>query len=282
MIDSHAHYTHKKYDNAVNCLTFSGGKYSVKFTDRSALFDDMKGAGVSAFIEPAIGIDSNYKILASREGNEDFIYPAVGVHPLHTFLTKWKRRKELIGLAEKNGVVAIGETGLDFHYKKQKQHRFLQTIWFIYQLKLAKKKGLPTILHIREADEAALRVLSRFKGCLRGVVHCYNGDALTAQKYLDLGLYIGIGGKLIGNGDRASALAETVKALPLNRLMIETDAPYVLPVNEETENLEGIKKAVNSSSVIFAVAERVAEIKGIAVETVKTASDENVRTLFGI
>ena len=283
MIDSHAHYSFYKFDNTFRYLKYENGVYVIEEGVRNALLADLRSSGIEAFVEPAIGIDSNRILLEMYKNNKGFMYPAVGVHPTRTYAAKWSRRKELIDLSREEGVVAIGETGLDYHYPRKSQHRILQKMWFIYQLKLAHKTALPLILHIRKASKDAIRILKRYRNKLHGgVVHCFCDDLKTAESYLDLGLYIGIGGAVLQPEEKCSGLKDAVKHIPLERILIETDAPYVLPDCVDSDGNKPTKSIRNSSTVIFAVAEEIARIKEIDVETVRETADENARKLFGI
>ncbi len=282
MIDSHAHYTHKRFEQSFRYLRCTDG-YEIVEGTRDGIFEEMKNAGITGFVEPAIDMDSNYRLLGFYEQNRDFMFPAVGVHPTRTFLTKWRRRKELDQLVKHEGVVAVGETGLDYHYPRKDQHRLIQKLWFAYQIKLAYKNGLPLILHIRSADRDGLRFLSRYRGKLvGGAVHCFNGDAEDAKKYLPFGLYFGIGASLLGSDETARRLAEAVTVIPLEKILLETDAPYVLPRIDGKAGEQLTKNTRNTSTVIIAVAEEIAKIKGLGAEEVASVSEENTRKLFGI
>ena len=283
MIDSHAHYSHKRFEQAFRYLRYTDGEYEITEGGREEIFENMKQSGINAFVEPAIDIDSNYILLDLYEQNKGFMYPAVGVHPTRTFLTKWKRRKELEKLVLREGVIAVGETGLDYHYARKDQHRLIQKMWFSYQLSLADKAGLPLILHIREADKDALKILKRNRKKIRdAVVHCYCKGADIAKEYLDLGFYFGIGGALLCGDESAAALNEAVKEIPIDRILLETDAPYVLPDCTDAEGNKPSRKVRNTSTVIIAAAEKIARIKGVTAAEVEAAAEENTRRLFHI
>ena len=128
-----------------------------------------------------------------------------------------------------------------------------------------------------------MRFLSKYrKKIIGGVVHCFNGDADTAKKYLEFGLYFGIGASLIGDDEAARQLAEAVAAIPLDRILLETDAPYVLPRVDVEKGEPLTKKTRNTSTVIVAVAEVIAKIKGLGADEVASAAEENTRRLFSI
>ena len=284
MIDTHAHYTHRRFNvtSDYRFLSCDGENYSVKTGRLADVFRDMKEAGIDAVVEPAIGIDSNYAVLEEYRANRGFIYPAVGVHPETAGATPRRRRRELAALIASEGVVAVGETGLDYHRPELYGSRFAQRFWFKYQIRAAYRAGLPLILHIRDADREALAILRRRRKKIHGgVVHCFSGDADAAREYLALGLYIGIGGGLIERGKPSERLREAVKIIPPGRILLETDAPYKTP-GIEIEGKRLSDRVRNSSSVIRAVAGEIARLKGITPDEVIGASDAGAKALFGI
>ena len=179
-------------------------------------------------------------------------------------------------------MIAIGETGLDYHYERREQHRLKQKIWFRWQIRLADELGLPLILHIRMADEDAIRILRRNKKKLHGgVCHCFCGGADVAHIYTEeLGLCLGIGGTLLMKPEYSDPLQKAVAAVPIKYLLLETDGPYVKPGRPEGITGKKWTKARNTSLILPAVASRIAEIKEIAVEDVFRITSENTRRLF--
>ena len=280
--DSHIHLTHSSFDGEVLCITSSEESDSIIHFNRAQLISELKENNIAFCVEPCIELDSNIKILEFAEKNSGFIYPAVGVYPTRTPQTKWKRRKELYKFSEKEGVVAIGELGLDYHYERMKQHRFKQMMWFIWQLKLADKRQLPIILHIRLADDDAIKALRHFRKRLHGgVYHCFNSGIGVAKIYTEeFGIMLGIGGSLLQ--ENCSDLEETVRNIPLEFLLLETDGPYVKPAKPEGISNKQWKKAKNTSLIIPDIAKRVAEIKGIDVAKVEEVTTENAKRLLGI
>lgn len=193
IIESHAHYSHKRYDGTFRYLT---GQLTAEEGNRDGLLKRLRESGVALCIEPAIGFDSNRLTAALYRQHPDFFRLAVGVHPTRTAQVPWRQRKQLATWARGPGVAAIGETGLDYH--RPRHHRLVQLLWFRYQLDLARRTGLPLVLHIRMADRDALPMLRRRRRWLPGgVVHCFQGGWETARQYLDLGLCLGIGGALL-------------------------------------------------------------------------------------
>ena len=282
-VDSHIHISHHLYDQVFPYADYDGEGFLVKECGtREQLIGELKGV-IGFVIDPAIDVDSNQTLLDLSGKYPDFIYPAVGLHPTRTPDTPWRERHRIEELAGNGRVVAIGELGLDYHYDRKEQHRLRQKRWFRWELDLADKKGLPLILHIREADKDAIRILRRYKNKLHGgVAHCFSSGPSVAKILTEeLGLCLGIGGTLLMKQEISAELAESVKATPLKYLMLETDGPYVKPENKSEDiSRKKWQKARNTSLIIPAVAERIAEIKGVSVEEVKLTTTENVLRVF--
>lgn len=282
MIDSHIHLSYRYFDQSFPYIGMEGEQYVILNGNRDSLIAEMKRQGITSCIEPAIDVDSNELLLRLSRESDGFIMPAVGNHPTRTIRSSLKDFKKVEKYSKSEGVIAIGETGLDYHYGKWEQHRLKQKIWFRWQIRLADKLGLPLILHIRMADEDAIRILRRNKKKLHGgVCHCFCGGADVAKIYTEeLELYLGIGGTLLMKQEISNLLQKTVAAVPMEYLLLETDGPYVKP--ERPEEIKGKKwsKARNTSLILPAVASRIAEIKGIAVEDVLKITTENTRRLF--
>ena len=209
------------------------------------------------------------------------IFPAIGVHPTRSIFEKWSDRHKLAAYANTPGVIAIGEIGLDYHYKRKEQHRLKQHIWFIYQLNLAWKMKLPVILHVRDAHEDALRRLSMHPARkLGGVIHCFYGSWEIAEQYLELGYHIGIGGSVLQQEERAKDLWEAIPKIPLERILVETDAPFILPYCKDVIQPKLLRRARNTSLILPAVIEKIADLKGITPEEVEKATAENAIRLF--
>ena len=207
----------------------------------------------------------------------------MGIHPTRSIYEKWSDRKKLDAFAKMPGVIAIGECGLDYHYKREDQHRLRQHIWFLYQLDLAWRLKKPVILHVRDAHEDALRILRWHPARkLGGVIHCFYGSWEIAEQYLKLGYHFGIGGSLLQQEERAGALWEAVKYIPLDKILIETDAPFILPYCKDVIQPKLLRRARNTSLILPAVVEKIAELKGLSPEEVETATTENVIRLFDL
>ena len=233
-------------------------------------------------MEPGIDLASPERLLALARRYPGFLIPAVGIHPTRTPGTPWRARHVLEALSQEKAVVAIGELGLDYHLPRREQYRLRQKLWFCWQLSLAHRRELPLVLHIRQADGDAIRILRRYRGKLHGgVCHCFQGDAALARIYTrELGLHLGIGGALLQTPERCAALEAAVRETPLSFLLLETDGPYVKPARPEGMGSKAWQKTRNSGLILPAVAERIAELKGVPPQTVAEATAANARRLF--
>lgn len=285
LIDTHAHLSHHQFDAQFPYLAREDESFVLRSGTRAGVIEELQAAGIGACVEPAIGFSSNRKLLALAAEYPGFVYPAVGVHPTRTYLAHtvdargrkaverlhWTQRRELAALAEDPAVVAIGETGLDYHLPRKEQHRLRQKAWFVWQLHLAHTKQLPVILHVRKADKDVLAILRRHRSWLHGgVCHCFGG-----------GPELGIGGALLEQSARLPALEEAVARTPLESLLLETDAPYVKPACPDLPR-KRLRKARNTGLILPAVARRVAELKSLTPEEVARVTTENAVNLFGL
>ena len=281
IIDSHAHYNNNAYKKPFRYLAYDKDGYALKGGDREQLFRELLEAGVSYSIEPGVSLQSCGEVLELCAAYPGRIFPAIGVHPTRAIFEKWDDRKKLVEYAKAPGVVAIGEIGLDYHYRREEQHRLKQHLWFLYQLGLARKVGLPVILHVRDAHEDALRILKRHPARkLGGVIHCFYGSWEIARRYLELGYHIGIGGSILQQEERAKELWEAVAQIPLERILIETDAPFILPYCKDVLPPKLLRRTRNTSLILTAVIEKIAQIKGVPAETVEKVTAENAIRLF--
>ena len=281
IIDSHAHYSHASYKNTLRYLTRNEDGYCLAEGDLPQILQEMQEAHILCSIEPGISLASNEAVLQLCNAYPDRIFPAMGVHPTRAIHESWRDRKRLKALAEAEGVIAIGETGLDYHYARQEQHRMKQHIWFLYQLDLAWKRKMPVILHVRDAHKDALRILKRHPARhLGGVVHCFNADWEIARQYLALGYHIGIGGAVLQLPERAEPLWDAVRQIPLDRILLETDAPYILPYCKDTIKPKQLRRARNSSLILPDVAAKIGALQGVSAETVERITTENALRLF--
>ena len=281
IIDSHAHYNNSAYKKPFRYLSYDKDGYALKEGELPQLMQEMEKANIRYFIEPGVSLQSCEEVLELAAQYPSKIFPAMGIHPTRSIYEKWPDRKKLDTFAKIPGVIAIGECGLDYHCKREEQHPLKQHLWFIYQLNLAWKMNLPVILHVRDAHEDALRILKchpvRKMG---GVIHCFNGSWETAEQYLKLGYHIGIGGSILQQEERAKELWEAVRHIPLDRILIETDAPFILPYCKDVIQPKLLRRAKNTSLILPAVIKKIAELKGVSPDEVGQATTDNVISLF--
>ena len=283
IIDSHAHYNNNAYKKPFRYLTRNEDGYALAEGDRDQLFQELLDANIPYSIEPGVSLQSCEEVLKLADEYPGQIFPAIGVHPTRSIYEKWSDRKKLDDFAKMPGVIAIGECGLDYHYKREEQHRLKQHIWFLYQLDLAWRLKKPVILHVRDAHEDALRILRWHPARkLGGVIHCFYGSWEIAQQYLKLGYHFGIGGSLLQQEERAGDLWEAVKHIPLDKILIETDAPFILPYCKDVLPPKLLRRTRNTSLILPAVIEKIAQLKGISAEEVEQAAAENAIRLFDL
>lgn len=248
IFDSHAHYT----DNAFN-------------DDRHPLLASMPKAGVCGIINCGTDLnDSKESVLLSNK--YDFMYAAVGIHPHEAEKANNNYLTELGGLLTDKKVVAIGEIGLDYHYDFSP--REVQIRVFREQLRLASKFSLPVIIHDRKAHADTLEILREQKPM--GVMHCFSGSVEILKEVLDLNMYIGLGGAVTFKN--AKKILSVISAVPLDRLLIETDCPYMAPEPHRGKRCD--------SSLIPFTAAKIAEVKNISVDEVLKITAQNAQNLF--
>ena len=255
--ESHAHY--------------DDGRFS---KDCHEVLTACRKTGVQYIVNIGADLKSSKKSIELAR-DYDFIYAAVGVHPHNAKTLDDGSFAALAELTKAPGVVAVGEIGLDFHYNHSP--RDVQRRWFRRQLELAKGCGLPVVIHSREAiaeTYEALKTagLSEREGRGAGVVHCYSGSSEMALKFIELGYFIGIAGPLTYKN--AGKLVETVEKLPIERILIETDCPYLSP--------EPFRGKRNDSQNLKYICEKISEIKQINLEKVEEITLKNGRTFFDI
>ena len=281
IIDSHAHYNNSAYKKPFRYLSYDKDGYALKEGELLQLMQEMEDADIRYFIEPGVSLQSCEEVLELVAQYPGRIFPAMGIHPTRSIYEKWSDRKKLDAFAKMPGVVAIGECGLDYHYKREEQHRLKQHLWFVYQLNLAWKMKLPVILHVRDAHEDALRILRWHPARkLGGVIHCFYGPKEIAEQYLKQGYHIGIGGSVLQLEERAKALWEAVPHTPLDRILVETDAPFILPYCKDVIQPKLLRRARNTSLILPAVINKIAELKGISADEVGQVTTENTIRLF--
>ena len=229
--------------------------------------------GVEAMIVPGVNAASISRILDICRRHTGYCYPALGFHP-QDVKEDWREQWAVIEKAireNRDELVAIGEIGLDYYWDttfKEAQHEV-----FKLQLALAKELDLPVMIHNRDATEDTLRILK--EAHVRGVVHCFNGSKETAQQILDMGMYLGIGGVLtFKNCKLADTLKELNESSIIDRLVLETDGPYLAPTPHRGER--------NESCLMIHVVERLAQVFGCSVEEIIAITTSNAKQLFGI
>ena len=248
LFDTHAHYTDAAFDG-----------------DRTSLLDSLCGSGICAVVNCGSDLPSSRASLELAE-RCDFVFAACGIHPEEVDGVTDADFASLRTLLQNPLCVAVGEIGLDYHWRDD--NKPAQKEVFARQLALAREAGLPVVIHDREAHEDTYALLREYRP--QGVLHCYSGSAESAKELAALGLYFGIGGALTFKNARK--LPDVVKELPPDRLLLETDCPYMAPVPHRGER--------NDSRLLPLVAERVAELKGMTVDEVCMVTAENAKRLF--
>ncbi len=249
--DTHAHYDSEQYD-----------------LDRSLVLDSMKEKGVGLIINCGCDEKSTEKCLSMAK-EYDFLYASAGFHPGNAEFFKEDTLSKIEELSYHEKCVAIGEIGLDYHYGKDYKEK--QKEIFVGQIKLAKRRKLPIIVHEREAFSDCLEILKKEKP-EGGVMHSFSGNKVTLFEVLSLGMYIGVGGMLTFKNNVKTV--EMCPLIPKDRLLLETDAPYLSPVPMRGKR--------NHSAYINYVAEKVAHLWGMEKEEVIDISHNNAKRLFGI
>lgn len=238
--------------------------------DVEAVLARAKDALVDFVICPASDFDSINQTLKIANSS-DMVYACIGFHPQDAQQFEEGGEQFLIEHAKNKKVVAIGEIGLDYHFGGE--DRALQKRVFEKQIQIASELDLPIVVHIRDAMDDALEILQKNAKFIKGgVVHCFSGESQDAQKIMQLGLDFTIGGVLtFKNGGR---LREVVKNIPLERIMLETDSPYLAP--------EPLRGSVNEPKNVVLVAQKLAEIKGENIENIAKITSKNVKRVFKI
>lgn len=251
LFDTHAHYDSRQFD-----------------PDREQVLSALPGLGVELVINPGCDLASS-RAAVDLAGRYPFVYAAVGVHPEDCGDWTDGDVEALRALAAMPKVVAIGEIGLDYYWKDNP--RELQQRVFRAQLALAQELDLPVIVHDREAHGDCMDIVRAFPG-VRGVFHCFSGSAEMARELVRLGWMISFTGVLTYKNARKAV--EAAQAVPLERLMIETDSPYMAPVPHRGER--------NHSGYVCHTCQRLAELKGITPEECAGTTMANGRAFFRI
>ena len=254
----------------------------VNFTDKRLFFEAVLERALAADVKHMIitgtNLDKSLQAIHLANQHPKHLSTTVGVHPHDASQFTHQTIKELKTLAQAAPVVAIGECGLDFNRNFSTPDE--QLFAFEQQLILACELGLPVFLHERDAFDAQIELLTKYRKDLKGgVVHCFTGDIEQMNHYLDLNLYIGITG-WVCDLNRGQALREALKSLPLNRILLETDAPYLRP--KGLANNRKIDHGNNEPAYLPFVAEEVANLMATDIKTLQVASQVNTSALFNI
>ncbi len=252
IFDSHAHYDDKQFDQ-----------------DRDQLLSSMKSNHITKIVNIGASIDTTRKTLSLADAY-DFIYAAVGVHPSEVDCLNEESFGWLKVQTGHPKAVAVGEIGLDYYWEKDPARQEQQKYWFLRQLSLARETKLPVIIHSRDAAEDTMELLKQEHG-IHGVIHCFSYSKELAQEYVKMGYYIGVGG--VVTFKNAKKLKETVQAIPLERIVIETDCPYLAP--------EPYRGKRNQSLYLPYVIEAIAQIKDCTLQEVEAVTFRNAEELYG-
>lgn len=251
IFDSHAHYDDRAFDG-----------------DRETVLSALPEAGVCGVINCGVDILSSQKALALAK-QYPFLWAAVGIHGQEAGRAKPGDLNRLLPLLDEPRAVALGEIGLDYHYDdgapREVQRELLER-----QLQIAVERDVPVILHDREAHEDMWKLLQRYKP--RGVMHCFSGSVEMARDLVGIGMYIGLGGAVTFKNARRPM--EVAAWVPEDRLLIETDAPYMTPVPFRGKR--------NTSALISYTAEKIAQVRGVTSEQVLRMTKMNAERLFGV
>ncbi len=248
IFDTHAHYDDDVFSAGFDDLIFS-----------------LKQSGVGGIITCGCDKESSLKAIELAE-KYDIIYAAVGIHPGN--VDDGDSIDDIKPLLSHKKCVAIGEIGLDYYWRQDNKEK--QKDIFISQLKLANEYDLPVLVHDREAHADTLEILKEYKP--KGVVHAFSGSVEMAREITKLGMYLGVGGVLTFKN--AKALPNVVSDTPMDKILLETDAPYLAP--------EPFRGKTNHSAFIKYTAEKMAEIKGISTDEVLDLTFKNAKILFNI
>mgnify|MGYP002564558170 CR=1 FL=1 len=252
IFDTHAHYDADRFDS-----------------DRDALLSAMPGVGVGLVLDPGCDLPSS-RAAAELAERYPHVYAAVGIHPENCGDFLPEHINVLRRLARQPKVVAIGEIGLDYYWEQNPPREWQQEV-FRAQLALAQELSLPVIVHDRDAHADSLAIVKEFPD-VRGVFHCYSGSAETAQELIARGWYLGFDGPLTYKN--AKKTVEVARIVPLERVLLETDSPYMSPVP--------VRGTRNDSRNVFHIAAKFAELRGMEVDEVIALTSENGKRLFGI
>lgn len=253
IFETHAHYDDEAFDS-----------------DREHLLSSMQEHGIGCIVNVGANLKSTAASIRLAE-QYPFVYAAAGVHPSDTAELNEENFAELRVQCLHKKVVAVGEIGLDYYWGEPSHE--LQKLWFARQLELAREIRKPVIIHSRDAAKDTYDMMvSRHADEIGGVVHCFSYSAEMAQAYVKMGFYIGVGGVVtFKNGKK---LKEVVETVPIGRILLETDSPYLSP--------EPNRGRRNSSLNIPYIAQKIAEVKGMTCDEVVAVTEQNARQLYQV
>lgn len=256
IIDTHAHYDDEAFD-----------------PDREVLLASMQEHGIEKLVNVCASIDGLQDTVKLIE-KYPFIYGAVGVHPDDAEQMTEETLAEIRRISHMDKMIAIGEIGLDYYWYKEKKEHEIQQKMFRAQMEIAREEKLPFMIHSRDAAEDTLNIVREYMqgGMYGGIIHCFSYSREIAAEYLNMGLYLGIGG--VVTFKNAKKLKEVVQYAPLSQLVLETDCPYMAP--------EPNRGKRNSSLYLPYVVRAIAELKQVTPEEVIEVTRENTHRLLGI
>ena len=254
LFDSHCHISDEAFDE-----------------NRDALIDEIRASSVALCTDVGSDLATSLKCAETAE-KYDFVYAAAGCHPHEAKDFSEEQLATVLELLKRPKVKALGEIGLDYHYDFSP--RDVQQYWFAAQLSAAKEAGCPIVIHSREAEEDTMRILkdSGIFGRNRVVIHCFSGSAELARQYVKLGADISLAGPVTFKNARRPV--DVVQTVPLERLFVETDSPYMAPVP--------FRGQTNTPVHVEEVAKKFAEIKGLTLEEVAETTFRNACGFYGI
>lgn len=253
IFETHAHYDDDAFDE-----------------DRELLLQQMHEEGIDYIVNIGCSMENSRNIVKMIQ-QYDFLYGTVGVHPSDIDELTDENMAELENLSQMDKILAIGEIGLDYHYDNVDKE--LQKKWFISQLEIAKRRNLPVVIHSRDAAKDTLDIIKEHhNGATPGIIHCFSYGVEMAREYLNMGYYIGVGG--VVTFKNAKKLKEVVEYTPLDRIVLETDAPYLAPTPYRGKR--------NNSLYLTYVAEEIAAIKQVSSKEVCRITYENAQRVYGM
>ncbi len=253
IFETHAHYDDEQFAE-----------------DRGELLTQLPSLGIRKIINVASTIESIDECIDLTR-KYSHVYAALGVHPSELEGIDETVIDHIRQLSSWEKTVAIGEIGLDYYWEKDEDARRLQKSWFLRQMELAREVQLPVIIHSRDAAEDTYELMQSIRAQeIAGVIHCYSYSPELAREFVKMGYYIGVGG--VVTFKNAKKLVRTVEETPIERILLETDSPYLTP--------EPHRGRRNDSRELTFVVEKIAQIKGVTIEEVEAVTWENAQRLF--